>query len=76
MIKRDNRANKIWIMFIRLITNNKGMLLSPINTLTHKSAHIRSNIEISNNNRYLRIATNNISTYFELENHRGKIKIK
>ena len=63
-------------MFIRLITNNEGVLLSSINNSTHKSAYIRSNIEISNKNRYLRIASNNVTTYFELENHRGKIKMK
>ena len=63
-------------MFIRLITNNKGVLLSPIKTSTYKSTHIRSNTEISNDDRYLMITTNNVSTYFELENHRGKIKIK
>ena len=63
-------------MFTRSIANNKGILLSPINTSTYKSDYIRSNTKISNNTRYLRIITNNNSTYFELENHRGKIKIK
>ena len=76
MIERDNRANKVWIMFIKLITNNEGVLLSPINTSTYKLAYIRSKIEISNNNRYLRIVSNNDTTYFKLENHRGKIKMK
>ena len=63
-------------MFIRLITNNEGIILSPINTSIYKSAHIRSNTEISNDNRYLRIVSNNNTTYFELENHRRKIKMK
>ena len=59
-----------------MITNNKGVLISPINTSTHKLAYIRSNIEISNKNRNLRITSNNVTTYFELENHREKIKMK
>ena len=75
-IERNNRANKVWVMFIRLITNNKGVLISLLNTSTYKLAHIRSNTEISNDNRYLRIVSNNNTTYFKLENYRGKTKIK
>ena len=56
--------------------NQKGILLSLLNTSTLILAYIILNIEISNNRKYLRIINANECLYFKLEQARGKISMK
>ena len=75
-VETNKRVTKVWTMFISSISNQEGILLSPINILIHKSAHMHSISKILEDHKYLKLSTHNRILYFELEYIRGSTRIK